>query len=1218
MKTKNLLLFSIAVLALFVNSQRLQASTSYSWSSLPFGGGGFVSGIITSDQEKNLIYARTDVGGAYRWIESSKSWKPLNDNLSDSDCGLMGIESLAIDPTKPSRVYIYCGTSYFSGGKSAILCSDNYGDTWTTKAVVTSSFPANGNSSGRQSGERLAVDPNNGNVLLCGSRTRGLWRSVNSGTSWTRVDSLHFPNDQKVAFVQYVASSGKSGATTPVVYAGILKNSATNLYVSSDGGVTWTAVGGQRTDYMPHRCTLAGQLLYVTYTDSEGPGTGGSGAIMKYDMSAKTWTDISPAGYSFGEVSVAKGNSDYLVTSSLSKWLAQNWVAGAATSWGDQIFVSTNGGKSWTNLMTTKKATYSESLVEWQKSWAKLHWCGSVKIDPFDTNRAFFTSGNGLFATDNLWDAAPAFHMAETGLEETVPSDIVSVAGSPLAVTIADYDGCLYSDVTKYSKRFTKTMGYNANIAIAPKNVNDMIRVGGSIYYSQDGGTSWNKLSTPDTSATSYNSCAIGSSAKVLVVTPKNCKPYYSLDNGTTWKVFSDAIANVMLFGDGATEGVFYAVYSSAFHVFKVNTSTGAVIHTSTSLTGANNARGLCVVPGVSGDVWISRGNYGITHLTNAHNGASTITATNITISRATCIGVGKSATATGYPALYIWGRPKSTDAIGLYLSNDKGTSWTRINDDQHQFGGPGNAQKVTGDMNYYGRVYMSTVGRGVICGMPTTQSPDTTATVTYAGLRHTAGTQWGSNTGANTVNAEKEHYNKDQGSAWAGAAFAEFNFDNLPAGEMITKATLVYSTYQNGKIARDEKIYSLNPGVTLDYNAILSKANYQYKDDKTLAAAVNTGGAGLRQDLKADVTNAVKAMAAKGQTNIIMQWTDNAASADLYGMTSNLSPALLITTFPSTTYTVKFVDASGNELKTAVVHNDTLVGTTIAATAAEKSSFYNADKTKKYIYKSGDAAITLVKTAASNVITLVFREAATYSYKVNSNVGTYSVSAFSFEGDYVRVPYPEYQLVGSTLYHRDATNLEYNYYFTLSSNNMTKTLDYADTGISNVVYYAEAENISGLTATTAGNAYVRCSNSEGGYNAGSTSVTATTLPAGTYQMTAVVWGNAGTNLLIDYGCGTNWTITTRGYRYAESKSFTLTQSTAIKIPQCGNSKKSIDLIYIQNNSSQSSAKPSVISCVDNVEADSPDSPIYNMQGVIVKNPTHGVYIKNGKKFMVK
>ena len=32
-------------------------------------------------------------------------------------------------------------------------------------------------------------------------------------------------------------------------------------------------------------------------------------------------------------------------------------------------------------------------------------------------------------------------------------------------------------------------------------------------------------------------------------------------------------------------------------------------------------------------------------------------------------------------------------------------------------FGGPGNAHIVSGDMNEYGRVYMSTVGRGVVTG---------------------------------------------------------------------------------------------------------------------------------------------------------------------------------------------------------------------------------------------------------------------------------------------------------------------------------------------------------------------------------------------------------------------------------------------------------------------------------------------------------------------
>ena len=66
---------------------------------------------------------------------------------------------------------------------------------------------------------------------------------------------------------------------------------------------------------------------------------------------------------------------------------------------------------------------------------------------------------------------------------------------------------------------------------------------------------------------------------------------------------------------------------------------------------------------------------------------------------------------------IFVWGKPTNDDPIGLYWSEDEGKTWSRVNDDQHQFGGPGNGYFVAGDMNTYGRVYMSTVGLGVVYG---------------------------------------------------------------------------------------------------------------------------------------------------------------------------------------------------------------------------------------------------------------------------------------------------------------------------------------------------------------------------------------------------------------------------------------------------------------------------------------------------------------------
>src|SRR4030095_16166336 len=57
---------------------RSQTDT-YTWHNVAMGGGGFVTGIITSKTVKGLMYARTDVGGACRWDAASSRWVPLLD-----------------------------------------------------------------------------------------------------------------------------------------------------------------------------------------------------------------------------------------------------------------------------------------------------------------------------------------------------------------------------------------------------------------------------------------------------------------------------------------------------------------------------------------------------------------------------------------------------------------------------------------------------------------------------------------------------------------------------------------------------------------------------------------------------------------------------------------------------------------------------------------------------------------------------------------------------------------------------------------------------------------------------------------------------------------------------------------------------------------------------------------------------------------------------------
>jgi photosystem II stability/assembly factor-like uncharacterized protein len=117
-------------------------------------------------------------------------------------------------------------------------------------------------------------------------------------------------------------------------------------------------------------------------------------------------------------------------------------------------------------------------------------------------------------------------------------------------------------------------------------------------------------------------------------------------------------------------------------------------------------------VPGASGQVWVPLGGAG---LTRSQDGGTTF---EPIASVASCAAVGFGAPAPGQssPAAYLWGSANG-GSRGLYRSDDAGATWLRINDDAHQYGGPGNGQFVIGDANVYGRVYLSTAGRGLIVG---------------------------------------------------------------------------------------------------------------------------------------------------------------------------------------------------------------------------------------------------------------------------------------------------------------------------------------------------------------------------------------------------------------------------------------------------------------------------------------------------------------------
>ena len=145
-----------------------------------------MTGIITGAD--GAVYARTDVGGAYRWDRSGERWEQMitASGVEDPEPDDYRVESLAMAPSDTDVVYASVGSS-LDRAEGRVLRSDDAGRTWRAGGRR---FPVDGNARWRQGGERLAVHPTDPDVVLLGTRTEGLWRSDDGGRSWRRLEAL--------------------------------------------------------------------------------------------------------------------------------------------------------------------------------------------------------------------------------------------------------------------------------------------------------------------------------------------------------------------------------------------------------------------------------------------------------------------------------------------------------------------------------------------------------------------------------------------------------------------------------------------------------------------------------------------------------------------------------------------------------------------------------------------------------------------------------------------------------------------------------------------------------------------------------------------------------------------------------------------------------------------------------------------------------------------
>ncbi|MBK3627339.1 cellulose binding domain-containing protein [Streptomyces sp. MBT49] len=725
------------------------AAESYTWKNARIDGGGFVPGIVFNRKEKNLAYARTDIGGAYRWQQASRTWTPLLDSVGWADWGHTGVVSLASDSVDPNKVYAAVGTytNSWDPGNGAVLRSADRGASWLKTDLP---FKLGGNMPGRGMGERLAVDPNRNSVLYLGAPSgKGLWRSTDSGVTWSQV--ANFPNvgnyqqdptdtsgyasdNQGIVWVTFDESTGTSGTATKTVYVGVAdKDNA--VYRSTDAGATWTRLAGQPTGYLAHKGVLdsVNGYLYLAYSDKGGPYDGGKGRLWRYATATGAWTDISPVAeadtyYGFSGLTVDRQKPGTVMATAYSSW------------WPDtQIFRSTDSGGTWTKAWDytsypnrANRFTMDVSSSPWL-TWGanpsppeqtpKLGWMTeALEIDPFDSARMMYGTGATIYGTENLtaWDAGGQFTVRPMvqGLEETAVNDLASPpSGAPLLSALGDIGGFRHTDLTKVPSMMYTSPNFTTTTSLdyAETDPNTVVRVGDldsgpHVAFSTDNGANW-FAGTDPSGVSGGGTVAAAADGSRFVWSPAGTGVQYTTGFGSSWQASSGIPSGAVVESDRVDPKTFYGFKSGKFYV----SSDGGATFTGSAATGlpAGDSVRFKALPGTKGDVWLaggaSDGAYGLWHSTD-----SGATFTRLAgVEQADTIGFGKAATGASYQTLYT--SAKIAGVRGIFRSTDKGVSWTRVNDDAHQWGWTGAA--ITGDPRVYGRVYVSTNGRGVVYG---------------------------------------------------------------------------------------------------------------------------------------------------------------------------------------------------------------------------------------------------------------------------------------------------------------------------------------------------------------------------------------------------------------------------------------------------------------------------------------------------------------------
>lgn len=241
---------------------------------------GAVNAVVAHPSNANILYVAAVNGGIWRTSNAtaaSPNWTRLTDGQSTNS-----IRALSADPTVADLQTLVAGTgrssslNSFGGAQVGMLRSTNGGDSWTVL-----------DGGGTLVNRNITAVAARGATLLAAS-TEGLFRSTNTGAAFTAISGGAGSGLPSGAVPDMVGDPSNNA----IFYAAAL-GATRGIYRSSDSGETWTKVSDAAVDTAiasAGRVRLAsgasGQLFAAVVT------SGRLSAVFRFTPGNATWTSM--------------------------------------------------------------------------------------------------------------------------------------------------------------------------------------------------------------------------------------------------------------------------------------------------------------------------------------------------------------------------------------------------------------------------------------------------------------------------------------------------------------------------------------------------------------------------------------------------------------------------------------------------------------------------------------------------------------------------------------------------------------------------------------------------------------------------------------------------------------------------------------------------------------------------------------------------------------